>query len=347
MFGGKQSLPPSISILAAEPLLRVAREHYDIDREATCELAHHGVNDTYVISEPRQKFALRVYREGWRDQDDIQWELALLEHLDSEGAPVAPPLRTRSGNRFAVVLAPEGPRAVALFRFAPGKQFPADVMTLPHARAIGRALAAVHLRMDTYEPPYTRFELDLDHLLSSPLNALEPLMASRKQDLAYLRCLTGEIREGVAGFEARGLARGVCHGDVTTANALLDQRGEYTFLDFDSSGSGWRTYDIATFRWEMLRACEERRKADENYCAFLEGYREVRSFEKLDEDAVPAFVAAREIWRMGLHAVLGAEIGQLTLDDRYFERAIGFLHDISKEMPVLSATPVSSVANPF
>ena len=331
MFGSKQSLPAQSSVIAPGPLLRAAREHYTIERGATCELARHSVNDTYVVTAPGQRFALRVYRHDWRRQDEIQWELSLLEHLDSEGAPVAAPLRTHAGNRFAIVAAPEGPRPVALFRFAAGKECLGDAMTAPHARAYGRALAAVHLRMDTFEPAFDRFELDLDHLLLEPIAALEPHLTERPQDLTYLRRLAEDIREAVVEFGDRGLAWGLCHGDATGANANLDQRGEFTFFDFDCAGPGWRTYDIATFRWGMLRACD-RAKADENFEAFLEGYREVRGLPRVDEEAVPPFVAAREIWLMGLQAGLTADQGYAVLNDAYFDKAINFLHDWYKEM---------------
>ena len=331
MFGGKQSLPAQSSVIAPGPLLDAARQHYAIERGATCELVRRGVNDTYVVTAPGQHFALRVYRFGWRQHAEIQWELSLLEHLDAEDAPVAPPIRTRSGNRFAIVVAPEGPRPVALFRFAPGKECLGEAMSPPHARAYGRALAAIHLRMDTFEPAYPRFELDLDHLLSKPLTALEPRMAERPQDLTYLRRVAGDIREAVVEFDDRGLMRGLCHGEATGANAHLDQRGEFTFFDFDGAGAGWRTYDVATFRWGMLHSLD-RRKADEAFEAFLEGYREVRGLPKVDEEAVPPFVAAREIWLMGLHAMKSADEGYAFMHDRYFDTAINFLHDWYKEM---------------
>jgi Ser/Thr protein kinase RdoA (MazF antagonist) len=331
MFGGKQSLPARSSILAPEPLLRAAREHYTIERGATCRLARHHVHDTYVIDAPSQRFALRVYRHAWRRPADIQWELSLLEHLDAEGAPVAAPLRTHAGNRFAIVAAPEGPRPVALFRYAPGKPCPAETMTPLHARAYGRGLAAVHLRMDTFQPAHDRFELGLDHLLLAPIKALEPYLTERPQDVTYLRRIADDIREAVVEFDDRSLARGLCHGGATGANAHLDPRGEFTFFDFDGAGAGWRTYDLATFRWDLLRACT-RAKADESYEAFREGYREVRGLPRVEEEAVPPFVAAREIWLMGRRAALADEHGDAVLDDAFFDRSIHFLHDWYKEM---------------
>jgi Ser/Thr protein kinase RdoA (MazF antagonist) len=331
MFGGKRPLAALSSVLAPEPLLRAAREHYSIERGATCQLARHGVNDTYIVTGPGQRFALRVYRHRWRRSSDIQWELSLLEHLDAEGAPVAAPLRTHAGNRFAIVAAPEGPRPVALFRFATGRPCLDESMTPHHARAFGRALAAVHLRMDTFEPAYDRFELGLDRLLLAPIKAVEPYLTERPQDVTYLRRLAEDIRDAIVEFDERGLARGLCHGDATATSAHIDQRGEFTLFDFDSAGAGWRTYDISTFRWSLLHM-QPRAKAEAGFEAFLEGYREVRGLPRVDEEAVPPFVAAREIWLIGRDAKLAAEQGNAGLNDAYFDRAINFLHDWYKEM---------------
>jgi Ser/Thr protein kinase RdoA (MazF antagonist) len=335
MFGGKKSLPAQSSVLAPGPLMQAARAHYPIERGASCVLRRRSVHDTYVVSGADEQFALRVYRHGHRGQDEIQWELSLVEHLAAQGAAVAPPLRTQAGNRFAIVLAPEGPRPVALFRYAPGQVCRGDQMTAVHARAYGRALAGTHLRMETFETRYDRFELDLDHLLLRPIHVLAPHMREREHDLTYLRRLADDVREAVLDFDDRGLSRGLCHGNATGANAHLDQRGEFTLFDFDAAGFGWRSYDVATFRWAMLRS-HGRLKADEAFSAFLEGYREVRGFPKVDEEAVPPFVAAHQIWYMGEQAALTAEMGTSLMDDAYFDDAINFLHDWYKEMMAYS-----------
>ena len=335
MFGGRKALPALRSVLAPEPLLRAAREHYVIERGASCELLHSGANDSYLIESPSQRYVLRVYGHGRRSNSELQWELSLLEHLDAEGAPVAGPVRMASGNRFAFVLAPEGPRPVALFDYAQGKPCAPPAMNPSHARAYGRALAAVHLRMETFAPAHQRFEIDLDRLLTRPLAALEPYMTGRPQDFTYLKRLAGDIRDAVVEFDSRGLTTGLCHGNSMGANAHLNQRGEFTFFDFDSSGAGWRTYDLAAFRWDTLRH-SPRRKADENFVAFLEGYREVRGLPKVDEDAVPPFVAAHEIWRLGLAAETTGARGRAFLHDQFFDDTINFLHDWYKEMMAYS-----------
>jgi Ser/Thr protein kinase RdoA (MazF antagonist) len=329
MFG-KKTLPAVRSLLDERALLDAARKHYPIGRDATCELMQRGLNDTYRIASPDGEYALRVYRAGWRSDSEIRWELSLLQHLKQNQAPVAAPVATRAGNSFCIVAAPEGLRHAALFEYAQGKECLGEAMTVERARAYGRGAAAIHLRMDTFEADFPRFEIDLHHLLLQPLTALEPRMTQRSQDLAELRHLAQRLRDTIVEIDARGLTRAVCHGDLQGGNANLGPDNEFTFYDFDRAGSGWRAYDLATFRWGMLRSLD-RRKADERWRAFLEGYREVRGIPKVDESAVHPFVAAREIWVMGLHAATVRDVGYAFMHDRYFDRSMTFLKDWEAE----------------
>ncbi|HEX5368511.1 MAG TPA: kinase, partial [Dehalococcoidia bacterium] len=89
-------------------------------------------------------------------------------------------------------------------------------------------------------------------------------------------------------------------------------------------------YDLATFRWGMLRSMD-RRKADERWRAFVEGYREVRGIPQVDESAVHPFVAARELWRMGLDAASAEDNGYAFMNDAYFERSLSFLKNWEAE----------------
>jgi len=52
----------------------------------------------------------------------------------------------------------------------------------------------------------------------------------------------------------------------------------------------------------------------------------------VDEEAIPPFVAAREIWLLGVHAMKTADEGYAFMHDRYFDQSINFLHDWYKEM---------------
>ena len=96
----------------------------------------------------------------------------------------------------------------------------------------------------------------------------------------------------------------MCHGDALGSNAHLAgplETGTITHFDFDECGPGWQVYDLATFRWIVVRRFSAA-DADARWQAYLRGYLQVRAIPELDLTAVPLFVAIREIWLMGQHA---------------------------------------------
>lgn len=77
--------------------------------------------------------------------------------------------------------------------------------------------------------------------------------------------------------------------------------GVLTFFDFDYCGLGWRSYDIAVFRWalEMHKLPEEEIKR--SWESFIDGYLSNRKLYEIDIKVIPLFVAVRQLWLMGSH----------------------------------------------
>lgn len=61
--------------------------------------------------------------------------------------------------------------------------------------------------------------------------------------------------------------------------------------------------------------------------AFLRGYARHRHLAPSDVAAIPAFVAIREIWLIGLHLDLADRFGHGWLNDRYFDHHLKVLRD--------------------
>src|SRR5262249_23657795 len=135
------------------------------------------------------------------------------------------------------------------FSYAPGEPVTPPQQTESLARAYGRAVAALHAATDDFSSTHQRFALDLDFLLAKPLDVVQPYLAHRPVDWRSLRALAPAVTERLASLQARGLDRGVCHGDAQGGNAHITPDGTITFFDFDVCGSGWRAYDVAVFFW--------------------------------------------------------------------------------------------------
>jgi Ser/Thr protein kinase RdoA (MazF antagonist) len=266
---------------------------YRLPAPVRCTLVSPGVNDTYQVDAGGETLFYRVYRAGWRTRSDIEFELELLRHLEREGVAVSVPIARADGTYIAELAAPEGPRPAVLFARAPGQVLayvPED------AYHYGCAAARLHTAMDRFQSPWTRFRLDREHLLEEPLRLIRPF-AEETGHWPFYNELAGRLRSAVQAA-APNLEQGLCHGDLHGHNVHKNQDGQLTFFDFDCGGPGWRAVDLAAYRWAVGRHARNLEPWD----AFLEGYRTVREVRQADLEIVPAFVAIRNFWLVGMHA---------------------------------------------
>ena len=103
-------------------------------------LLYRGMNDVYLIQGRDARYALRVWRRSWRAVEVVLHELQFLEFLRSRGFPASSGIRARDDNLYFKLESPEGPRAVALYDWAPGRKF-GDCLDEGIAERIGAAFA--------------------------------------------------------------------------------------------------------------------------------------------------------------------------------------------------------------
>ena len=79
-----QRLQPIIySTLSMEGIKELVNRHYDLDEPLDCTFVSRSVSDTYRLSTPERRYALKVHRTNWRTREDIEWEIATLRHMDT------------------------------------------------------------------------------------------------------------------------------------------------------------------------------------------------------------------------------------------------------------------------
>ncbi len=218
-----------------------------------------------------------------------------------------------------------------LFSYAPGKDLSLDIE--PQSEVYGRAVARVHAESETFTCSLERFQLNLDHLLSTPVRTIESFLSHRKDDCEYVNRLAGKLNAMLEALPLQSLERGFCHGDFHGANAHLND-DQVTFFDFDCCGFGWRAYDIAVFRWCARLNAKEK----ERWPAFLRGYQNERPLNELDLHATDIFVAVRHLWLLDLHIRMGCDVGYSFLNDRYFDRRLEFLRKWEAESECANAS---------
>ena len=307
-------LPAVSSLLAPWAVLTWANDSLVGGPFADCRLWRSGMNDTYVLRAGTEASVVRVYRAGWRSDEDIGYELDLLRWLAGAGAAASQPITARDGHDIHRFAAPEGVRPVVHFDFAAGRSPPFDISS---ATRLGAGLATLHRASAGFHSAHRRFRLNLDTLLWRPLATVTQALAHRPADCAFLTVLATELSQRIDAVAPR-LKTGAIHGDVYPGNVHLTPEGALTWFDFDLCGEGWLAYDLAVFRMNLRVG-----NLPDVWPAFLRAYTERRALPAADLEAVPLLVAVRDIWHLGYHlgnAVAGRE--WWWLDEAYLDRRL-------------------------
>jgi Ser/Thr protein kinase RdoA (MazF antagonist) len=315
-------LPITHSVISSTALLPVIVENYEIGVGNVCRFLSNGLNDTYIIKSTTGTYILRVYKSRWRTESDIAFEVELLHHLKQKDIPVSVPIAKMDGDYWFEINAPEGKRFSVLFTFAEGSFSESEETAILY----GREVAKMHLAMDDFKPLNERFIIDLDHLLDQPMLSISNSLAHRQNDIKYLKSLSELLRKRVEDI-SDSLSWGVCHGDLHGGNVYFCENGTVTHFDFDCGGYGWRAYDIAVFQWAKVRGKSKEQFENNFWNKYINSYCEHKEISEYEHQAIPLFVAIREIWLMGLHTGNSHIWGSNWQDDRYFDTNLQFLRD--------------------
>jgi Ser/Thr protein kinase RdoA (MazF antagonist) len=158
---------------------------YPISQPLNCKFYKRGLNDTYLVETDRENYILRVYRRGWRNKQEIDFELELLEFLHKQKQPVAYPILRKDGNFITEILAPEGVRYAAVFSYASGRAVN-EKLNSRQSYILGESLAKIHLTSNTFTSSFSRPILNDKYLLDWSIAAIIPLYQYRKNDIDYL-----------------------------------------------------------------------------------------------------------------------------------------------------------------
>jgi len=304
------------SAVAPDDLAALVARQYQIRSPIRCDYVKCGLNDTYSVRTGDQLYFLRVSRKGWRQTEDIKYELDVLAHLARRGVSVSTPIVRRDRKLHGHLQAAEGRRIFVLFSGAPGKEF---THTGDQPFRYGMAVAAIHNASDDFQTSRRRFKLDLEHLLEGPLSAVRRCLLHRPDDLKCVEDLGEAVRPRFAQLTSGRLDFGFCHGDTRGENAHIADDGTVTFFDFDCGGSGWRAYDLAIYRMGLMLTAD-----DPKWTQFLDGYGSKRALSSRDFDAIALFFVLRQVWTLGIAASLSEQLfGRYFLDvymDYAFER---------------------------
>jgi Ser/Thr protein kinase RdoA (MazF antagonist) len=321
----------SISIAQSTPtataIAAIVAHHYEFGEATECELLRRSFNQVYSLQfADGRRVVARLCSERPRGGPNTRYEAALLRHLRRGGIPISICLPTSNGQDSVLVDLPEGERELMLFEYLKGEDTgdaPEDI------RAFGSGLALLHEAASTYAGPSSRYVLDLDYLISRPLE--RALRAPTMTDELRPQFLEVACRVRARIEATEGLSQVVCHGDSHGSNNFIiagpDGQKSACFFDFDECGPGYLAYELAVYPWSLRVDGQLSEKALGRWKRFIDAYREVRPVGDQDIEAVPTFMVARQFWLMGEYAGRIPVWGSQAMPTSWLRRQVKVLTD--------------------
>jgi Ser/Thr protein kinase RdoA (MazF antagonist) len=295
-------LVPTHTTAATSSVTRWVARHYGLDVKQ-CHLIRRGLNDNYSLRcADGTRYVARLYSIRPRGSFNVDFEVALLAHLDAKGAGVAAPVPAAQGRTHVELQFPEGPRALSVFRHAEG----AIPDTPEEFELTGRTLAHIHEAARDYGGPPSRYTLDGHHLAGRTLGYLQAHPELEVELLETYRGLVHRLLGELAAVEG-ALTRVVCHGDTHGFNNHVETDATGTsrtvFFDFDDAGPGFLAYDLAVLPWSHLFRKGLKEPDDtlrERWTHYLRGYRSGGGeVSEHDLAALPLFLQLGHLWNLG------------------------------------------------
>ncbi|SVD99710.1 uncharacterized protein METZ01_LOCUS452564, partial [marine metagenome] len=211
-----------------------------------------------------------------------------LDFLRDSGIGVAPASRTKDGRHYFTVEAPEGPRALAVFEWAPGRKF-SENMDEDVAISLGQIMADIHDVSVNFEPTKMRRTNHVS-VIEENLPLVQRMVSDRPGEAEFYTSLTDLLIEAFGNVDPVKVPLGACHGDFHLNNVHIDDDDTIIYLDFDNAGWDYYVSDVMCFVW-----------ANE-YCnqlpiyaqRFVEGYESKRPFSDAERAHIPLAILAKE-----------------------------------------------------
>ena len=309
------------SQLSADAVVELLMLHYELLQPIHCQFYVSGLHDNYLIENGGGRFIFRIYRNSWRTQEAIDFELELLAFLDDRTSRVASPRRSKTGELKILIDCAEGQRAGALFSYAEGLA-PGNAITEEESLLLGQTVAAVHEISQSFTTPHSRPALDLPYLLDASIVAIEPFLEPEERN--YLQSLRAKLHRVLPELPKEAGVFGICLGDVNSSNFHINSDKHITLIDFDQCGYGYRAFEIAKFI-SSLQSFESKGRLAK---AFIDGYQQVRRLQPEEIQAIPCFELVAIIWVMAIHVYNIDRIGSKYLERPFWEQRLSRLKEL-------------------
>ncbi len=274
-----------MALLSEATIRAVAIEAYGAV-DGSISRIRHGVSAIYRCDTREQGGrVLRFTHECLIPRRSAEANAAYLEHLAAHDAPVSELVRPDGGGTVLSVPEAGEPFLATAVRELPGRALSPDDHDPKILGAWGKAMAALHVAAERFEPPDPGAYLDEDAHWHETLDALpiEDNLARAEWSAVESWWREPAIRLG---------DRGLTHADMNATNAIWDG-SRVALIDFDEPI--WHAFasDLARPLREMTHLPAHLRAAARE--ALLAGYRSRRELAVAWEETLPWFVRMKQL----------------------------------------------------
>jgi len=262
------------SRLSPESVQAYLEHHHDLAPIKSCVFYVFGLHDNYLVKTEESQFILRIYRNQWRNADEVFFELELLDYLKQQAQPVASPLQTKTNELAFEIQGPEGVRLAALFNYADGKGLTQEISP-QESQQLGATIANIHRATTNFSTTHKRHELSPSYLIDHSITLITPFISAEKQH--YLADLQARLHKHFIPITQSNADFGICMGDVNQTNFHINTSQQITLFDFDQCGYGYRAFEIGKFASSLFRSPNKAQLTQ----AFIEGYETVRELSTI------------------------------------------------------------------
>lgn len=254
------------------------------------------INNNFIVDTTTGKFVLRASAYGARKDEDILYELRLIETLARRGAPVTRTLLNDSGKTLTHYTDRKGHAwQVIVMHFVKGRHLKAN--DLPLIDIVAETHAHLHLVARRYPTRESVEETVRGHLswLDKEIERARPLFKKCGKDPALME-IYRTVREDLIATIPRiyTLPHGEVHLDYDSDNILVSGKRVAAVIDFDDIANAPFIWDIGNSLWWWLdnNPISKHERIIEKY---VMAYSSVRRATRKEIELLPLFMRIRNI----------------------------------------------------
>jgi Ser/Thr protein kinase RdoA (MazF antagonist) len=321
------------SIISEHSVAETIENDYSFNDKVKCKLIKAcGSNDIYEVRYKEIRYILKIYskRACWRyNKNHYLFELNLQNFLQKNGIIVPSPLQNKKGELISEIQAPEYKKYYAIYSYLNGELWETTTNDKLRIKLLARNLAHMHNITKKYVVLEKNIRLiDFNFLVKSTKYRIHKYANIRSKKLLNLidnniDKLENDLKE----IDLNNLEWGIIHGDMHIGNHLYDPKNlTISFLDFELCGYGYHLYDIAVFKWDMIRM-RKNTKVPSLEDVLIQEYSKITS-KKIDTKILDLMVRMRQLFYMGSSFILYPDAVKFN-NTEIFEYETNILQELS------------------